>query len=148
MIQGIHANEQLLQHQQSAAEPAVQWQQPPPRFMKCNVDASFYDTSEATRRGWCLHDYRGRFILAGTNLMHTKLNSLEGEAMTIKEAIEEMMQRGLSYVIFERDSKVAVDAIHSRHDGLSEFNILISHIKNLLMSNNNEVKFVSDKLIG
>ncbi|PNX74137.1 cytochrome p450, partial [Trifolium pratense] len=104
MIQGILEDEQLLQHQQSAAEPAVHWQQPPPGFMKCNVDASFYDTAEATGWGWCLRDYRGRFILAGTNLMHTKLKTLEGEAMGNKEAIEEMMQRGLSYVIFESDS--------------------------------------------
>ncbi|MCH90758.1 hypothetical protein A2U01_0011680, partial [Trifolium medium] len=40
--------------------------------------------------------------------MHTKLN-----AMAIKEAVEDIMQRGLSHVIFESDSKVVVDAIHS-----------------------------------
>ncbi|PNY16450.1 cytochrome p450 [Trifolium pratense] len=129
MIQGFHEDEQQLQQQNQA----IQWQQPPPEFMKCNVDASFYDTAEATGWEWCLRDYQGRFILAGSNLVHTKLNTLEGEAMGIKEAIEEIMQRGLSYVIFESDSKVVVDAIHSRQDGLSEFSILIFHIKNLLM---------------
>jgi ribonuclease HI len=95
--------------------------------------------------GWCLHNYRGRFILFPEliSCIHTKLNTLEDEAMTIKEAIEEIMQRHLSHVIFESDSKVVVDAIHFRQDGLSEFSILISNIKNLLLLNNNfEVKFV------
>jgi ribonuclease HI len=66
--------------------------------------------------GWCLHNYRGRFILFPEliSCIHTKLNTLEDEAMTIKEAIEEIMQRGLTHVIFESDSKVVVGAIHSR----------------------------------
>jgi hypothetical protein len=34
---------------------------------------------------------------------------LEGEAMTIKKVIEEIMQRDLSHFIFESDSKVVVD---------------------------------------
>ncbi|GAU16129.1 hypothetical protein TSUD_339990 [Trifolium subterraneum] len=143
MIQGCLDDEQLLQQQQTAAQTVVQWQHPPPGYLKCNVDASFYDAAATTGWGWCLRDCRVRFILAGTNLMHTKLNTLEGEAMALKEALEEMMQKGLSYVIFESDSKVVVDAIHSRQVGLSEFSILISHIKSLLLLNNNfEVKFV------
>jgi ribonuclease HI len=35
-------------------------------------------------------------------------------AMAIKEAMEEIIQRGLSHVIFENDSKIVVDAISSR----------------------------------
>jgi hypothetical protein len=63
-----------------------------------------------------VRDYRGRIILAGTNLMNTKLNTLEEEAMAIKEAKIEviMVQRGLSHVILESDSKIVVDAISSR----------------------------------
>jgi ribonuclease HI len=65
--------------------------------------------------------------------VHSPLNILEGEAMAIIEAMEVMMEKGFSYVIFESDSKLVVDAISSRHDGLSEFSILISHIKYLLI---------------
>jgi hypothetical protein len=40
MTQGSQDDEQPQQHHQTAA---LQWQQPPPGFLKCNVDASFYD---------------------------------------------------------------------------------------------------------
>ncbi|CAJ2678429.1 unnamed protein product [Trifolium pratense] len=63
--------------------------------------------------------------------------------MAIKEATEEMIQRGLSHVIFESDSKIVVDAISSRQIGTSEFSMLISCIKSLLLLNPSfEVKFV------
>jgi ribonuclease HI len=39
------------------------------------------------------------------------------------EAMEEVIQRGLSYVIFESDSKLVVDVISSRQVGVSEFSI-------------------------
>jgi hypothetical protein len=50
--------------------------------------------------------------------------------MTLKEGI---LNRGLSHVIFESDSKVVIDAISFRHVGISEFSIVISHIKSLLL---------------
>jgi hypothetical protein len=50
--------------------------------------------------------------------------------MTLKEGI---INRGLSHVIFESDSKVVIDAISFRHVGISEFSIVISHIKSLLL---------------
>jgi ribonuclease HI len=68
---------------------------------------------------------------------------LEGEAMALKEAMEAVMYRGLSHVIFESDSKLVVDAISSRQAGISEFSMLISYIQSLLRMNNYfEVKFV------
>jgi hypothetical protein len=69
--------------------------------------------------------------LAGANINST-LNTLEGEAMPIIEPMEVMMQKGLSHVIFESDSKLVVDAIFSSPEGLSEFSSLITHIKSLL----------------
>jgi ribonuclease HI len=82
-------------------------------------------------------------LLAGTNLIQAQLNTLEGEAMAIKEAMGELMQRVLSSVIFESASKIVVDAISSRHVGISEFSVLISDIKSILEANPNfEVKFV------
>jgi ribonuclease HI len=136
------------QQQQSAQHSAsdrssLQWQHPPNGILKCNVDASFYNLAGATGWGWILRDYRGQFKLAGTNILHSPLNVLEGEAMALKEAMEEMIHRGLSHVIFESDSKVVVDAIASRQVGVSEFSIVISHIQSLLLTNSYfEVKFV------
>jgi ribonuclease HI len=121
----------------------LQWQSPPNGKLKCNVDASFYNLAGVTGWGWILRDSRGQFQLAGTNVLHSPLNVLEGEAMALKEAMEEMIHRGLSHVIFESDSKVVVDAIASRQVGVSEFSIVISHIQSLLLTNSYfEVKFV------
>ncbi|GAU20903.1 hypothetical protein TSUD_120950 [Trifolium subterraneum] len=132
------------QEQQLQTDRAVmQWQQPRFGYVKCNVDASFYDTEGAIGWGWCVRDHRGRFVIAGTNIMHSRLNTLEGEAMAIKEAMDEMVQRGFSHVIFESDSKIVVDAITSSHRGISDFSLLISSIKSVLVLNPNfEVKFV------
>jgi hypothetical protein len=71
---------------------AQQWQQLSPGYLKCNVEVSFYDTTEAILDEGGVRDYQGRFILAGTNLItNTKLKTLERDAMAIKEAIEVIM---------------------------------------------------------
>ncbi|MCI78146.1 hypothetical protein A2U01_0099416, partial [Trifolium medium] len=64
--------------QQTVAPGAQQWHPPHPGYLKCNVDASFYDTTEATEMGWCLRDHRVRFIIVGTNLIQGKPNTMEG----------------------------------------------------------------------
>jgi hypothetical protein len=108
----------LLQDQQQTVNHCVtatyteQWQQPPSGFLKCNVDASFFHSKGATGWGWCLRDSRGYFKLAGTNVVNSSLNVLEGEALAIIEAMEEVIQRGIPFVIFESDSKLVVNAIY------------------------------------
>jgi ribonuclease HI len=75
--------------------------------------------------------------------MQARLKTLEGEALAIKEAMSELIQRGFSHVIFESDSKSVVDALSSRHIGRSELSSLIYAIKSLLLLYPNfEVKFI------
>ncbi|MCI19746.1 cytochrome P450 [Trifolium medium] len=88
-----HALQQIHAQQMQSDSTGQQWRHPPPGYVKCNVDASFYNTPEATGWGWCARDHQGRFIIAGTNMMYAKLNRIEGETMAIKEAMEEMIQR-------------------------------------------------------
>jgi ribonuclease HI len=129
--------------QQIAAPHVYQWQPPFPGYLKCNVDASFYNAAGVTGGGWCLRDHRGHFILAGTHSIIGRLTTLEGEAMALKEAMCEVKQIGFSHVMFESDSKSVVDAITSSHFGSSEFSAIISHVKSLLLlCPNFEVKFV------
>jgi hypothetical protein len=81
--------------------------------------------------------------LGGLFLHELRLNTLEGETMTLKEAICEVMQRGLSHGIFESDIKIFVDVVTSGQLGTFEFNIVISHIKSLLLLVPNfEITFV------
>jgi ribonuclease HI len=143
VVNGLLEDNQQRHHANSVAASVVQWQQPPHGCLKCNVDASFFTEAASTGCGWVLRDYRGHFQLAGTNLVSSPFSVMEGEAMALIEAMEQVIQRGLSFVIFESDSKLVVDAISSRQAGVSEFSILISHIQNLLRINNYfEVKYV------
>ncbi|GAU44727.1 hypothetical protein TSUD_88120 [Trifolium subterraneum] len=143
VVQGISSEQQSGDQQLVANRPTIQWHNPRFGYVKCNVDASFFNIAGATGWGWCVRDHQGRFIIAGSNIMQARLNILEGEAMAIKEAMIEMIQKGFSHVIIESDSKTVVDAISSSQVGISEFSLLISSIKSLLVSNPNfEVKFV------
>jgi ribonuclease HI len=138
----LHDQQQPVQ-QQVLAPNQTQWQQPAIGTLKCNVDASFFTANGATGWGWCLRDHRGRFKLAATNIIYSSYSVVEGEALALIDAMKEMVHRGHTSVTFECDSKIVVDAISSPHHGLSDFHILISHIKSLLSLHNYfEVKYI------
>jgi ribonuclease HI len=142
-INGVFTNHDQPIQQRITAPTVVHWQQPPLGVLKCNVDASFYTADGATGCGWCLRDSSGHFKLAGTNIVNSSYSVVEGEALAIIEAMEELSYRGLQSVIFESDSKQVVDAISSTQNGISEFSILIAHIQTLLSSHNYfEVKYI------
>jgi hypothetical protein len=56
-----HDRPQISHHQQRFI-----WQKPPRDWYKCNVDAGFHNELNKTSVGWCLRDYTGSFVLAGT----------------------------------------------------------------------------------
>ncbi|GAU41624.1 hypothetical protein TSUD_81100 [Trifolium subterraneum] len=92
-----------------------QWQKPPFGWYKCNVDAGFYNERRKTSAGWCVCDHAGQFIMAGTSWEQGKCSIIEGEAITLLETMKEMTRRGLTYVIFETDSKRVVEATQKPH---------------------------------
>jgi hypothetical protein len=102
VVNGLLEEHQQRDQPNAAAASVVQWQQPPHGCLKCNVDASFFTEAASTGCGWVLRDYRGHFQLAGTNLVSSPFSVMEGEAMALIEAMEQVIQRGLSFVIFER----------------------------------------------
>ncbi|MCI48782.1 hypothetical protein A2U01_0070025, partial [Trifolium medium] len=48
VVRGIIGEQQGLEQQLLTVRTAVQWQQPRFGHVKCNIDASFYDTAGAT----------------------------------------------------------------------------------------------------
>jgi ribonuclease HI len=50
-------------------------------------------------------------MLTGSNIINGRLNTLEGEAMTIKKALIELIQRIFSHVIIESDSQIVIEVI-------------------------------------
>jgi ribonuclease HI len=142
-VHGVLQDQQQPVQQHAVASNQTQWQQPAIGTLKCNVDASFFTANGATGWGWCLRDYRGHFKLAATNIVYSSHSVMEGEALALIDAMEEMIQREHTFVTFESDSKIVVDAISSSQHGLPDFHILISHIKFLLTLHNYfEVKYV------
>jgi hypothetical protein len=58
-----------------------------------------------------------------------------------------MIRRGPTFVTFESDLKLVVDAISSTQNDISEFSILISHIQFLFRLHNYfEVKYVKHQV--
>jgi ribonuclease HI len=142
-VNGVLQHQHQPDQQRSSSTSSVQWQQPANGVLKCNVDASFSIANGTTGWGWCLRDSRGHFKLAGTNIVNSPYSVMEGEALALIEAMEEMIRRGQTFVTFESDSKLVVDAISSTQNGISEFSILISHIQSLLRLHNYfEVKYI------
>ncbi|MCH96078.1 replication protein A 70 kDa dna-binding subunit [Trifolium medium] len=92
----------------------TQWQCPTKGWWKCNVDASFHEAAGYTGWGWYIRNRQGNFIVAGCNWIREKLTTIEGEAMTLLEAICEAATRGWNNMVFESDSKIVVDAIHAK----------------------------------
>jgi hypothetical protein len=97
-VHDLQIDAQQPVHTATAAAITTQWQQPPRGYLKCNVDASFYNLAGSSGWGWVVRDSSGDFKVAGSNIINTPLSVLEGEAMALVEAMEEMIHRGLSHV--------------------------------------------------
>ncbi|XP_045802642.1 uncharacterized protein LOC123896275 [Trifolium pratense] len=68
---------------------------------------------------------------------------IEAEAMAMLEAMKAAIHLHMERISFESDSLIVVKAVHAKHSGSSEFNLLIDNIKNLLVLNPKfELKFV------
>jgi ribonuclease HI len=56
------------------------------------------------------HDGGGVSVIINY-IINGRLNTLEGEAMAIKKALIELIQRGFSHVIIESDSQIVIEVI-------------------------------------
>jgi hypothetical protein len=96
----------------------LRWRKPRDSWWKCNVDASIAHSSSSI--GWCMRNCVGNFVAAGTISYPHILTAAEGEAMAILEAMREAISRGWTNIVFESDSKIAVDAIQANNHGILE----------------------------
>ncbi|GAU35743.1 hypothetical protein TSUD_370090 [Trifolium subterraneum] len=124
----------------------VRWEKPGMTWIKCNVDAAFVAGSSITSMSLCFHDTNGQFVAGLTQWQQPVYSIVEDEAWALLHAMKEAMHRGFERVQFESDSKLLVDAIHSRRPSNSEFNLIVNDII-LFMSSyvNFEVKFIRRK---
>ncbi|XP_058759792.1 uncharacterized protein LOC131633093 [Vicia villosa] len=134
---------QVAQERSNNTHLPVVWFPPVDNWVKCNVDVGFNSAYRSTNRGWCFRDKLGRFITAGTAWDIGSMSTIEAEAIALKEAVQHAISLNLNFVIFESDSQLVVQGIHSNVSGLSEFNLILLSIKRLLaLIPNFEVKFI------
>lgn len=76
------------------------------------------------------------------------MSIIEAEAMSLKEALQKAINMNSDCVIFESDSQVMAQAIHSNATGSSKSSIMVLSSKWLLKSLPNfEVKFIKRQVI-
>ncbi|XP_058776331.1 uncharacterized protein LOC131650640 [Vicia villosa] len=134
---------QIAQERSNSNHLPVVWSPPADNWVKCNVDADFNKSYRSTNRGWFFRDNLGRFITAGIAWDIGSMSTIEAEALALKEVVQHAISLNLNFVIFESDSQVVIQDIHSNVSGLSEFNLILLSIKCLLaLIPNFEVKFI------
>jgi hypothetical protein len=109
------------------------WTQPQDGWIKCNVDAGFFEDREITTSACCVRSCNGEFICAQTRQYGARFSIIEGEGVAMLEAVQLAIQKGWTRVVFESDSQSLVNAINSNVMGNSELSHLISSIKNRLL---------------
>jgi ribonuclease HI len=62
----------------------------------------------------------------------SNIHNNQSEAMALLQACREAIAQGWTNVMFESDSKIVVDALHSNISGISKFSSIISSIKLLV----------------
>jgi ribonuclease HI len=83
-------------------------------WIKCNVEAAFVVDFSVTSMCLCFRDTDGQFVVGFTQWQQLVYSVVEGEAWALLYAMKEAINRGFERVQFESDSKLLVDAIHSR----------------------------------
>jgi hypothetical protein len=68
------------------------------------------------------------FIVVGMNVSIHQLSTLQGESITLFEAIREACIRRWSNIVFESDFKLVVDVLQTNHMSVSELNYIIMPI--------------------
>ncbi|XP_024630414.1 uncharacterized protein [Medicago truncatula] len=129
--------------QQADIDFNMRWQIPEYGRLMCNVDASFHRASDKTGIGCCVRNNAGIFVSALTSWTRPELSPHEGETLGLWQAMSWAFSSGFQNVIFETDSKMLVDAVHSDSAGIPKFYVIVSKIRGLLALHYNfEVKFV------
>ncbi|KAL8093239.1 hypothetical protein AgCh_035216 [Apium graveolens] len=91
--------------------------------LKVNVDASIEQGSSCYSIGMILRDHTGGFLEGKTMKFSRMATVIEAEASVIEEALEWIVSKGVTEVLVESDSQLAVQAIN----GNASFQLEVGH---------------------
>jgi len=115
------------------------WIKPPPGMIKCNVDATSFNGNSIMGYSMCFRDSTGLFLLGKSDYFASSTTVLKVESLGLLEAIKAANSNDMRDVMFETDSKVLFDALHTTSTLANEFGDLVSHCRSLLLSRNDFV---------
>ncbi|XP_019164289.1 PREDICTED: uncharacterized protein LOC109160428 [Ipomoea nil] len=100
----------------------------PLTWIKLNTDAAFRGNGVGC--GWVLRDDDGRFLAAKNMCFAGSYSVNEGEALSVREALNWLMGIGMGNVEVEVDSQIVFNAVRSV-PFVSAFGLLVGDIKEL-----------------
>ena len=104
----------VVQHGQNRVQANNSvWEKQRETWLKCNVDATFYDRQHITSFACCVRDSCGQFIRAQTKWQRANMIVLEGEAVALLDVIHFVVGNRWNRVVFESDSATLVQALLS-----------------------------------
>ncbi|XP_074326830.1 uncharacterized protein LOC141664772 [Apium graveolens] len=101
----------------------TKWTRPEQGKLKVNVDASIEQGSSCYSIGMILGDHTGGFLEGKTMKFSRMATVMEAEASAIEEALEWIVSKGVTEVLVESDSQLAVQAIN----GNASFQLEVGH---------------------
>ncbi|PRQ32559.1 putative ribonuclease H-like domain-containing protein [Rosa chinensis] len=108
------------------------WFPPATGTLKLNVDGEFLSSIQYGGTGGVLRNDQGDFIAAFSYRAESVLSPLHAELLALKYGLDFLHAMNVTKVVMETDCLVAVQAINSSTEDLSELGALIHDIKGLV----------------
>jgi ribonuclease HI len=104
---------------------------PAPGWIKCNVDASFFEGNRTGATGGVLRDHDGQSYGGSARWYELSLNALTSEALACRDGLQYARNRGTSKIILESDCQVLVSLWENHARQRSEIQPILLHMEEL-----------------
>ena len=101
------------------------WKPPPPGSFKVNVDGALFLKTKQSGVGVMVHDKEGNVIATMSKKLDLPLGALETEAKALEIGVKFAEEVGLRDVVFEGDTQVIINAVHSIREALTSIQNII-----------------------
>ncbi|XP_074346541.1 uncharacterized protein LOC141685331 [Apium graveolens] len=124
------ANARDTQQKNRQIEQAKSWSRPLDGWVKVNNDAACNQEREFVAVGCVVRDASGHFLRAMSNIVRGARSPREVEALSMREALSWIKDRGSSNSVYESDSKLLIDAM-DKQSGSSLFHTIVEDCNEL-----------------
>lgn len=105
------------------------WKSPPWSKLKVNFDGSVFRENQCVGVGVIVRNVEGTVIASMAESFHLPFSVAAVEVIAAKKALQFTKDLGLSSIILEGDSKIAIDGLKSKNSSLNEYGHLLVEAK-------------------